>query len=253
MFCGTSALHQMDADSPRAPSKPAKKHHHSSSSKNPYSSRGLDKFSSVLTDLESRKKKIMESSSSQGVSMVRFMYSDSRDWIPVIVRLRDDSTTRSNGTKNSNVNKKPVLVNELSPPAPPLLTKVEDIAEPLPEKKKKKRKVVEERRWWRRRPSYYMPVAMTLILLCFVISGRAFAICCLSAFWRTEKHNIAINKILEFANHSLKYTISQITDNGFLLLPPYFSEFMAAANQMEMLLGIPFPVSPASLYGESRV
>ncbi|KAK8923532.1 hypothetical protein KSP39_PZI019748 [Platanthera zijinensis] len=181
MFCGTSALHQMDADSPPAPSKAAKKHHHSSSSKNPYSSRGLDKFSSVLTDLESRKKKIMESTSSQGVSMVRFMYSDSRDWIPVIVRLRDDNnTTRSN---NSNVYKKPMLVNELPPPAPPLLTKVEEIIEPLPEKKTKKKVVVEERRWWRRRPSYYMPVAMMLILLCFVISGRAFAICCVSAFW----------------------------------------------------------------------
>ncbi|KAL0907093.1 hypothetical protein M5K25_025636 [Dendrobium thyrsiflorum] len=114
------------------------------SKKNPYSSRGLDKFSSVLSELEARKKKIMSSASSNGVSLVRFMHSNSRDWTPVIVRHREEEED-----KNKTMDKERLL-----PPA----------AKTEREKK--------EMKWWRWRPSYYMLAVMLLILVCFVISGR---------------------------------------------------------------------------------
>ncbi|KAH0450062.1 hypothetical protein IEQ34_020754 [Dendrobium chrysotoxum] len=122
------------------------------SKKNPYSSRGLDKFSSVLSELEARKKKIMSSTSANGVSLVRFMYSNSHDWTPVIVRHREEED------KNKTMDK------ELSPPV-------------KADRKKKEMKL------WKWRPSYYMLAVMLLILVCFVISGRVFAICCLSVLW----------------------------------------------------------------------
>ncbi|PKU74607.1 uncharacterized protein LOC110100185 [Dendrobium catenatum] len=125
------------------------------SKKNPYSSRGLDKFSSVVSELDARKKKIMSSAGANGVSLVRFMHSNSHDWTPVIVRQREEEED-----KNKAMDK-----------------------ELLPAVTAKTERGKKEMKWWRWRPSYYLLAVMLLILVCFVISGRVFAICCLSVLW----------------------------------------------------------------------
>ncbi|XP_020594442.1 uncharacterized protein LOC110034531, partial [Phalaenopsis equestris] len=86
MFCGTSSFPDENQSS-SSPRTPKKKSHRN---KNPYSSRGLDKFTSVLSELEAKREKIMATAGEQGISMIRFMYSNSNDWIPIVVRIRDD-------------------------------------------------------------------------------------------------------------------------------------------------------------------
>nr|CAD1832422.1 unnamed protein product [Ananas comosus var. bracteatus] len=81
--------------------------------KNPYSGRGLDKFSSVLSELEARREKIMASARPQSVALVRFMHSNSHDWVPIVVRLRDPPTKENQHPASTNVR----LAADSQPPA----------------------------------------------------------------------------------------------------------------------------------------
>ncbi|KAH0467721.1 hypothetical protein IEQ34_002754 [Dendrobium chrysotoxum] len=166
MFCGTSSFHHDADDSPSCSPKASKKK--SDRNKNPYSSRGLDKFTSVLSELEAKREKIMASTGAQGISMIRFMYSNSQDWIPIIVRIREDRN--SNNQIVAAGEKKPEEVP--LPPAPA----------PAPEKKVG-RSFSDKFPWWKWRSSYFMPAMMVLILVCLAVFGRVFAICCTSIWW----------------------------------------------------------------------
>ncbi|KAL0925977.1 hypothetical protein M5K25_004357 [Dendrobium thyrsiflorum] len=166
MFCGTSSFHHDADDSPSSSPKASKKK--SDRNKNPYSSRGLDKFTSVLSELEAKREKIMASTGAQGISMIRFMYSNSQDWIPIIVRIRDDR----------NSNNQIVAAGEKKPEEVPL----PPASAPAPEKKVG-RKLSDKSPWWKWRSSYFMPAMMVLILVCLAVFGRVFAICCTSIWW----------------------------------------------------------------------
>lgn len=194
MLRGASSFNHVDEDlSSSAPSTPKSSKKTKQSSKNPYSSRGLEKFSSVLSDLEARKEKIMAKkglTESPG-TMVRFMYSNSKDWIPIVVRLKEENATIANSKSNPSSPKKPALAQpkpkEL-PSAPPSPEPKEAVAQQ--EKKVKKRvKWIEGEggrkrgEWWKLRPSYSMLMVMLLILLCLVVFGRVFAICCTAVWW----------------------------------------------------------------------
>ncbi|KAK8958439.1 hypothetical protein KSP40_PGU015020 [Platanthera guangdongensis] len=111
MICGISSFRHDDDDEGQSLPKSSKKKHRGTTatatanfnnggnSKNPYSSRGLEKFTSVVSDLESRKEKILARTVSDGgddVSMVRFKYSGTKEWVPIVVRRRED-----NGGKNN--------------------------------------------------------------------------------------------------------------------------------------------------------
>ncbi|KAJ0961426.1 hypothetical protein J5N97_000381 [Dioscorea zingiberensis] len=176
MFCGTGSLSHVDEE-PCAPSTPKET---KKKNKNPYSTRGLDKFSAVMAELEARKEKIMAKTGSKEAPMVRFMYNNSNDWVPIIIKLRDDKKEQLAEPKKKPV--MPVL------PESPRQEKTEIVA--APEKSKVEKKpcnlVVSEGEgcsWWRWRPSYYWPVVMVLILSCLVVFGKTFAICCTSIWW----------------------------------------------------------------------
>ncbi|KAG0492679.1 hypothetical protein HPP92_005791 [Vanilla planifolia] len=150
----------MDDASPA--SRPKKKQSCRSSkgkSGNPYSARGLDKFYSVVSELEAKRERILARAGSSGAPMVRFMYTNSRNWIPIIVRRgqekRNDAANRPAPTRKAN-------------------TREAERGAAVPAKREKKRT-------WR--PSYYIPVALVLTLLCLAVLGRVFAICCTSAWW----------------------------------------------------------------------
>ncbi|XP_020584202.1 uncharacterized protein LOC110027213 [Phalaenopsis equestris] len=128
-----------------------------SKKKNPYASRGLDKFSSVVSALQAKKKKIMSGAGSNGIASVRFMCSDSCDWTPVVVRRREEEEEGKRSGEGGDL--------------------------PPPSQQKREKMEKKEIRWWRWRPSYYMMGVVLLILLCFVVSGRGFAICCVSVCW----------------------------------------------------------------------
>ncbi|KAI4389867.1 hypothetical protein MLD38_002041 [Melastoma candidum] len=56
--------------------------------KNPYSSVGLDKFSSLLSDVEEKKKNIYLQKDSQDIMFVRFVYSGSEEVVPIVVKSK---------------------------------------------------------------------------------------------------------------------------------------------------------------------
>ncbi|URE01206.1 GDSL-like Lipase/Acylhydrolase [Musa troglodytarum] len=173
MFCGTASFKNIDDDAPTPSSPMASK---KKASKNPYSTRGLDKFSTVLGDLEARRRKIMEKAGPQGaVSMVKFMYSNSTDWIPVVVRRRD---------RQDDDAKVPIVSGGVEEAAPAM-----GRAKAVPEEKVKSRLAwgaAEEVKGWVRRNwrgSYYWPLVVLVALVCLVMFGRVFAICCMLVWW----------------------------------------------------------------------
>lgn len=165
MFCGSSSFHHDADDNPSSSPKASKKKSHRN--KNPYSSRGLDKFTSVLSELEAKRQKIMATTGAQGISMVRFMYSNSEDWIPIVVRIREDRN--SDGQIVAAADKKPEEVPAAPVPEKKVEKRLSSVAAPLP--------------WWKWRSSYFMPAMVVLILVCLAVFGRVFAICCASIWW----------------------------------------------------------------------
>lgn len=173
MLCGLRSLKRVDKSwSPKASKK--KK----ADKKNPYSTRGLDKFAAVLADLEDRRAKIMANAGPQDASTsVWFMYSESSECVPILLR------------HNDHVSRQPM---------PPAVAHAadEDLKEVIPlVGSKVEKEVIKEmvavserevkKRWsWRDwRPSYYWPLVMVLILFCLLMFGRVFAICCTSIWW----------------------------------------------------------------------
>ncbi|XP_020580210.1 uncharacterized protein LOC110024529 [Phalaenopsis equestris] len=200
MFRGLSSFNHVDEDlsnsAPSTPKSSKKTKQSNNNSKNPYSSRGLDKFTSVLSDLEARKEKIMAKKGLSGDdgTMVRFMYSNSQDWIPIVVRLREENRPNNNGSNPASPKKAAPAqpnVKELSSPSSlPMPPSPKPKEEAQKEKKVKKRvtwiqgeggRKTEVR--WKLRPSYYMLAVMLLILVCLLVFGRVFAICCTAVWW----------------------------------------------------------------------
>ncbi|KAH7653925.1 hypothetical protein IHE45_19G110900 [Dioscorea alata] len=183
MFCGTGSFsHIEDQDDQvggvsSSPKDSKKKH----ANHNPYSNRGLDKFSAVLAELDARKDKIM--ANAKDVSMVRFVYNNSHDWVPIIIKLskNNPSSLSKQQAQHHNQNKK-----ECTSPV-----KSETLMLPPPsEKKEKKEAMVMNKKKsfvWRRRTwmssYYYWFMMMALILVCLLLFGRVFAICCTSIWW----------------------------------------------------------------------
>ncbi|XP_018680501.2 uncharacterized protein LOC135608700 [Musa acuminata AAA Group] len=174
MLCGLRSLKRVDKSwSPKASKK-------KKADKNPYSTRGLDKFAAVLADLENRRAKIMANAGPQDASTsVWFMYSESSECVPILLRHNDHMSRQ---------------------PMPPAVAHAadEDLKEVIPlVGSKDEKEVIKEmvavserevkKRWsWRDwRPSYYWPLVMVtvLILFCLLMFGRVFAICCTSIWW----------------------------------------------------------------------
>ncbi|OVA09386.1 hypothetical protein BVC80_8915g38 [Macleaya cordata] len=133
--------------------------------KNPYSNRGRDKFETVLAELDERRQKIYEKymGSQDQIEMVRFVYSNSKGWVPIVIKLRDqkqkDKAAEDHKEKQNSDNSEAEFMNKSSP-----ITEVSE-EEPKPVdsdgmKQKKNRVLVVKKN--------------------FV---RSFAIICTSIFW----------------------------------------------------------------------
>ncbi|KAK8260402.1 hypothetical protein E1A91_D13G119500v1 [Gossypium mustelinum] len=101
-LCGT--LHHQQEDDGIWSSSPVcspRKSKRKKDTKNPYSTRGLDQFSALLAELEEKRQKIYSQTGSQ--SMVRFVYKNSNDCVPVVVNLKDkkEEKTKPENTKES--------------------------------------------------------------------------------------------------------------------------------------------------------
>ncbi|KAJ9559723.1 hypothetical protein OSB04_004883 [Centaurea solstitialis] len=188
------------------------------SNKNPYSNRGLEKFEALLADLDDKKQKIFTQKGSQYISFVRFVYSNSNDVKPIIVKLRDprkitnhDHHRKKNNFKDSkktnlslSLPKKLELCSSSfnhghhhnrrnSEPPGKMDTQKDLKGIPKPneligevvnkirvdELKMNMRRKLEE--WWM--PSYNLPLFVILVLFFLTFFGRSLAIVCTSIAW----------------------------------------------------------------------
>lgn len=193
-ICG-SFHHHEDEDEPlqrqgssspcSTPRKSSRKN--TKNSKNPYSTRGLDKFSALLADLEEKRQQIYSQVGSQDISFVRFVYSNSNDCVPIVVKLKDQSKSdETKDDKQRTAHNAEALDKSLPVETSPAHHELEE-KQPRMEtdKKTEKRRMLS----WNlmlhrlRRPSYYMPVFIVLILLLLAFFGRSVTILCTSIGW----------------------------------------------------------------------
>ena len=191
--CGTGSFKHVDegpediscggSRSPRGRRKPGGK-------VNPYAGRGLDRFSVVLAELETRRARILRRvGSDTGLVLVRFVQSNG-GWTPVVVKLPDEEQLK-HGAADA---KKPRAAAPPLPPAPASPTSPLDPASPMEREggekgKKATTTKVPARRasfsWGTRvrRPSRYWPAVIVLTLVSLAVFGRVFAICLTSIWW----------------------------------------------------------------------
>ncbi|CAN6199615.1 unnamed protein product [Urochloa humidicola] len=205
VFCGTGSFKDVDKEEgagggkPAAAAKAKKAGGKAKGKDNPYASRGLDKFSTVLSELESKREKILRRAGSDvdaGHLMVRFVQSEAKGWVPIVVKLPHEAEEQAADAKKRQSKPAKPSSRSSTPPTEPASPR-EDPAKPahvaaaaaaakvvVPVKKSKAGGVRWSWAWGRKmRPVHYWLLAMALLLLSLVVFGRVFAICCTSIWW----------------------------------------------------------------------
>ncbi|PON72958.1 ZCF [Parasponia andersonii] len=171
---------------------------HSDKDKNPYATRGLDRFSMLLADLEEKRRKIyVQSGDSEDISLVRFVSKNSNELVPIVIQLKDtkkdEKTSKSSRTVNRDLVKEKLSTqysktsHDMSPIETSVAVKeVKNLPGSEQSSTVTKRSVVS----WKmvvfdrlRQPSYYLPVFVILILILLTVFGRSLAILCISLGW----------------------------------------------------------------------
>ncbi|KAL5559179.1 hypothetical protein UlMin_035390 [Ulmus minor] len=195
-ICGSLRREEEEEDVPRsrsAGSSPRKVWRKTKDNKNPYSSRGLDKFSALLADLDERRQRIYAQNGSQKVSLVRFVYKDSNDLVPIVVKMKErkeedtkinqDNKQKDETSNNSESQESSQIINSIAVKEvnkqPGLMGSDDN------NKISIKSFVSSNLKYLRRlrRPSYYLPVVVILILVFLAVFGRSAAILCTSIGW----------------------------------------------------------------------
>ncbi|KAK6938579.1 hypothetical protein RJ641_032087 [Dillenia turbinata] len=188
--CGTFPQEVEEDHEPSSPCFSPKKNKTSMSrsnggnnkNKNPYALGGLDKFSMLLAELEEKRLQIYSQKGSDDISLVRFVYPDSNDCVPIVVKMKDKDKHKQNKLRD-HIEDKPV--EEIS--VDKFLVNSSASASESNENAKNQKKTTkfsrdtEINRWGR--PAYYLPAILILILLSMAVFGRSVAVCCTSIGW----------------------------------------------------------------------
>ncbi|KAF7830541.1 GPN-loop GTPase QQT1 [Senna tora] len=178
-----------DSSSPRKSSKKTKSHDKKNG--NPYSTRGLDKFSALLADLDEKRQKIYSQMSPQDISFVRFAYTSTDDFVPVVVKVKNKLDQRNHKSEELIRVRRvpdPLIDHEAAIESSSVLSVEEsrkhnsESDRNKAESKKNKRRRISDWISWRR-PSFYLPVVMILILVMLTIVGRSAATLCTCIVW----------------------------------------------------------------------
>lgn len=184
LICGT--FHPEDDDDDEAywsTSSTTRRSRRGRDSKNPYSSRGLDKFSALLADLEEKRQQIYSQVGSQDISFVRFAYSNSNDCVPIVVKLRDK---KLENIKDNNVTHHSAQVVDDKFPIEAGAAANEFKQSGLETDVNTKKKTPFSWKIWVgnwRQPSYYLPAIIIFILFLLTVFGRSVAILCTCLGW----------------------------------------------------------------------
>ncbi|KAL5197665.1 hypothetical protein ABZP36_001177 [Zizania latifolia] len=207
LFCGTGSFKDVDKDGHGGgkASEAVKKKSGGGKKENPYASRGLEKFSTVVSELESRREKILRrvgpaADGGDHRVLVRFVQSEAKGWVPIVVKLppeeeqqrQQEGCKKQKQTASTTSSSPPQPTPPASEPASPKedvklssAAKAAAAAAAVPAKKKA---AGAGERWswsWGKsvRPQHYMPFVAVLLLVSVVVFGRVFAICCTSVWW----------------------------------------------------------------------
>uniref|UniRef100_A0A0E0EDQ7 ZCF37 n=1 Tax=Oryza meridionalis TaxID=40149 RepID=A0A0E0EDQ7_9ORYZ len=212
LFCGTGSFKDVDGGGGKAAAPEAKKKKQGGGGggkkENPYASRGLDKFSTVLSELESRREKILrqvgggapgEGGGGGGGGehvLVRFVQSEGKGWVPIVVKLPpEEEQQQRKGGKNKRKQQAAATSATSSrsstPPTSEPASPREDVIKParpaaaaaVAAPGSAKRKAGVRWSWSDVRPRHYMPFVAVLLLASLVVFGKVFAICCTSVWW----------------------------------------------------------------------
>ena len=190
MLCGTGRFKHVDGLPAEDSPKPRSRRHGGNRAGNPFAARGLDKFSTVRSDLESRRDKILRRvGSDSGLVMVRFVQCNG-SWAPIVVKLPDnkDAASPKKVPKTSTAASQPAAASSCSLPDPasPRDGAAKNAAARGMDVEPARRRRSRTASLSRRRlplPTCYWLAAMVLTLLSLAVFGRAFAICCTSVAW----------------------------------------------------------------------
>ncbi|GMH13638.1 hypothetical protein Nepgr_015479 [Nepenthes gracilis] len=174
-ICGGNSLPREEEDHKfhSADSSPRKS---SSRSKNPYSDRGLDRFTVLLAEIEEKRQKIYSELDPDEISLVRFVYSNDNSIKPIVVMAKGKRDQTKNRSKSG-----PLSSHHTHPAAAPAVVH-EKSAETAAEKKNKEKKgKLNLQRL--KQPCYYLPAIVMLVLLFLALFGRSVAILCTSLGW----------------------------------------------------------------------
>ncbi|XP_026431544.1 uncharacterized protein LOC113328741 [Papaver somniferum] len=173
----------------------------SKNDKNPYSSRGLDKFTLLLADLEDKRIKILDeiaATTTEDIPLIRFGYSNSKgNLVPIIIRLKNQQKKKQETKLHIDGNDKIVEITEavinrkpkagLSVPKRQIQRTntaklgASPLSSPEAVKKIQKKSLLDKSK--SHICKYYFGIVIVLILLCLAIYGRSFAIICMSVCW----------------------------------------------------------------------
>ncbi|CAI0464568.1 unnamed protein product [Linum tenue] len=190
LICGASFQTDEDdlpcgaASSSPSPRKPWGGRRGGRNNNNPYSGRGLDKFSQLLSDLAEKRREIYSTMSSQDPPLVRFVFPGATsDAVPVVIKIRDPKPSKSAELKDHPHHNHNHRNLKHSNSAASAAAAEQAVTNSTPDQQHKLPAVGEivEESW--RRPSVYVPVAVILILLFLAVFGRSVAILCTSIGW----------------------------------------------------------------------
>ncbi|GLU15939.1 hypothetical protein SLE2022_323910 [Rubroshorea leprosula] len=230
--CGTCGFHHQEEDgepsscSVSTPKKSKRSNldkSHNSNSKNPYSSCGLDKFSALLAELEEKREKIYSQMGSQDISFVCFVYKNSNDCVPVVVRSKEKREKEKLGETKAKS------------PRPVARTQQSEILDEFPttaaggnrvklvkidsdlKKEKNSSWITKLRRW--RRPSYYFPAVIVMILLLLVFFGRLAVTLCTCLFWcmihTLKRDGSNVRRVTKKKDYVRKLSENKLVGDGF--------------------------------------
>ncbi|KAF8048267.1 hypothetical protein N665_2583s0002 [Sinapis alba] len=145
------------------------------SSKNPYSNRGLDKFSKLLSELDEKRQSIYSKKlDSGGPPLVRFVFTSSGECVPVVIRssyLHKQKKTKDVSAAEAKVK---TVVNE---------SKTEETKKTELETEEKQSCALNENLKKITRPNRFLPVTVILVLVLLVFFGKSAAIMCTCIAW----------------------------------------------------------------------
>ncbi|XP_057533220.1 uncharacterized protein LOC130811080 [Amaranthus tricolor] len=184
-ICGTNNFskeeddyerHTRSADSSPRKSRPSK------SNKNPYSTRGLDKFSALLAEIEEKRQQIYSQLDPDQISLVRFVYEGDHEFKPIVVKVKPkNSADYNHEIKNPKIDfQKPIKLSKLNSSIS-MNIKSENGVENEGNKKMSLCRKFRVHQW--RDSQLYLIIIVVLILMFLVLFGRSFAIMCTSIGW----------------------------------------------------------------------